>query len=159
MKQKLPLSRCWCTKAALAVQVQGWVYSCYRYFHLCPAMTMWSQLTMLPVFLYNMLDFFFQMAFWGLKSFVRWPFPCKGIHVFCCILESIREQCLEQDRVSSWTDTGLIMPFVTTDIPVLQATRWCGHWYAVTHSEDLFCINMLANCTKIKQLVSACRSF
>lgn len=110
-------------------------------------------------FLIYLRFFFFQMAFWGLKSFVRWPFPCKGIHVFCCILESIREQCLEQDRVSSWTDTGLIMPFVTTDIPVLQATRWCGHWYAVTHSEDLFCINMLAYCTKIKQLVSACRSF
>lgn len=75
----------------------------------------------------------------GLSSFVRGTFPSEGIYILCCI-ESIWEQCLEQDRASR-TATDLIMQkIIATETSVFQAGRWCGRWCVLTPSWGLFVV-------------------
>lgn len=117
-------------------------------------MQMWPWLTLLLLSHVIYLELFFATGILsGLSSFVRGTFLSEGIHIVCCI-ESIEEQCLEQDRALR-TATGLIMQkIIATETSVLQAARCYSHWYVLTPPWGLFgilvCIHVLANCTKIK---------
>lgn len=156
-KQKLCFKKMLlCTKAAWAMPVQGWVYLLLKspFIPISGDMASTNHVT---TFSCNMLELFFPSGIHkNVYSYVRGSLPCKGMHSVCCI-ENTEQQCLEQDRASSRTVTGLIMQkIVATETPVLQATRWYGHWYVVTWGGGVVVWGfvlysyVLANWTKMK---------